>query len=289
MGKTGDGFTAKQVTLGAGTIHYREAGEGEPIVFVHGFGVNGRLWDGAAARLAGSHRCILPDWPLGAAPEAMRDDADLTAPGIARLISEFLAALGLEDVTLVGNDSGGAVCQVLVTEHPDRVGRLVLTNCDCFEKFPPGRFKTMARMLRLPLVPAISSHSMRLRRMRSSPLSFGALTADPIDDELLKEWVYPGIEDRGVRRDGVRFFTSADARITLRAAERLPELRMPALLVWGTADRFFTVDDARRLAALIPDSKLVEVPEARTFLPLDRPELLADEIAAFARAGAAAA
>jgi pimeloyl-ACP methyl ester carboxylesterase len=219
----------------------------------------------------------------------MRDDADLTAPGVARMVSEFLAAHGHEDVTLVGNDSGGAICQVVVTDHPDRIGRLVLTNCDCFEKFPPGRFKTLATMLRLPLVPAISSQSMRLRAMRGSPLSFGALTAEPIDDELLREWVYPGINDRRIRRDGVRFFTSADARVTLRAAERLPELRIPALLVWGTADRFFTVEDAQRLAALIPDSKLVEVPGARTFLPLDRPELLAEEIAAFAGVGAAAA
>ena len=281
MGKLGDGFAQRTVALDAGTIHYREAGAGRPIVFVHGFGVNGLLWEGTASRLSSTHRCIVPDWPLGSHREAMHPDADLTAPGVARLVSAFLAELDLEDVTLVGNDSGGAICQILVTESPDRVGRLVLTNCDCFEKFPPGHFKLISRMLRVPGVPTLFAQSMRLRANRRSPLAYGALTERPIDDELLRAWAYPQIRDRGVRRDGVRFFSSADSADTMRAAERLPDLRIPVLLLWGAADRFFPVGDARRLAELIPDSKLIEVPGGRTFVPLDRPDATAEAIAEF--------
>jgi pimeloyl-ACP methyl ester carboxylesterase len=282
MGETGDGSGGRrQVELSAGTIHYDDRGAGEPLVFVHGFGANGLLWRDTAAALKDGHRCIVPDWPLGAHPEAMREDADLTPPGMARLVAEFIAELGLEDVTLVGNDSGGAVCQILVTEHPERIGRLVLTNCDCFEKFPPGRFKAMATMLKVPGAATVMAQSMRLRANRRSPLAYGALTAKPIDDDLLVAWTEPQIRDAAVRRDGARFMVGSDSRYTMRAAEKLPELKIPGLLVWGAADPFFTAADARRLADLIPDSTLVEIPGAKTFVQLDEPIQVADAIAAF--------
>jgi pimeloyl-ACP methyl ester carboxylesterase len=243
--------------------------------------VNGRLWDGVAARLSGSNRCIVPDWPLGSHPEAMSPSADQTAPGIAALVSEFLEALDLDGVTIVGNDSGGAVSQILVTERPERISRLALTNCDCYEKFPPGHFKAMSKMLRLPGAGTLLAQSMRIGAVRRSPLAYGALSERPIDAELLRAWTRPQIDDAGVRRDGGRFFASADPRLTMRAAERLRELRIPALIVWGDADRFFTIEEARRLAAAIPDSRLVEVPGGKTFLPLDRPAEVADAIDAF--------
>lgn len=282
MGESGDGSSGRRkVELSAGTIHFDDHGTGEPLVFVHGFGANGLLWRDTAAALAGSHRCIVPDWPLGSHPEAMREDADLTPPGMARLISEFIEELGLEDVTLVGNDSGGAVCQILVTEHPGRIARLVLTNCDCFEKFPPGRFKAMATMLKVPGAAAVMAQSMRLRANRRSPLAYGALTAKPIDDDLLIAWTEPQISDAGIRRDGARFMAGADTRYTMRAAEKLPELKMPGLLVWGADDRFFTPEDAQRLAELIPDSKLVQIRGAKTFVQLDEPVQVADAISSF--------
>lgn len=281
MGENRDGFTAGRIELDAGAIHFRERGSGKPVVFVHGFGVNGLLWSETAASLSSEHRCIVPDWPMGSHPEAMRPDADVTPPGVARLISQFLAELELEDVTIVGNDSGGAVSQILVTEHPARIGHLVLTNCDCFEKFPPGHFKLMARLLRLPGAATVMAHSMRLRANRRSPLAYGALSERPIDDELLRAWTEPQIRDRGVRRDGSRFFGAADSRDTMQAAGKLDGLRIPALLAWGTADRFFTIADAKRLAALIPDSTLVEIPGGKTFVPLDRPTEVAGAISRF--------
>ena len=282
MGNGGDGSgRRRRVELSAGTIHYEDHGSGEPLVFVHGFGANGLLWKDTAAALEGSHRCIVPDWPLGSHPEAMRPDADLTPPGLARLISEFIAALELEDVTVIGNDSGGAVCQMLVTEQPERIARLVLTNCDCFEKFPPGRFKAMSKALKVPGMATVMAQSMRLRANRRSPLAYGALTAKPIDDDLLVAWTEPQIHDAGIRRDGARFMAAADTRDTMRAAEKLRDLRIPGLLVWGAADRFFTLEDARRLAGLIPDSRLVEIPGAKTFVQLDEPIQVADVIASF--------
>jgi pimeloyl-ACP methyl ester carboxylesterase len=289
MGTSGDGFARRRVELGAGPINYREIGEGRPIVFVHGFGVDGRLWDGTVAGLAEGHRCIVPDWPLGAHREAMSPSADMTVPGVARLIGEFLAALDLDDVVLVGNDSGGTLCQIHVTTDAPRVGALVLTNTDCFENFPPGHFKLMARLIRLPGVPALFAHSMRLRANRRSPLAYGALTAEPIDDALLRDWSAPQVADRGVRRDAARFFGSADPALTLAAAERFGELRIPTLIAWGTDDRFFPVEYGRRLADAIPGARLVEIEGAKTFVPMDRPEELARAIASFVAAPLATA
>lgn len=281
MGENRDGFTSGRVELEMGAIRYRDRGTGRPIVFVHGFGVDGRLWDSTVASLPDEFRCIVPDLPLGSHTEAMRSGAKVTVPAVVELISQFLAALDLDEVTIVGNDSGGALSQILVTERPERIARLVLTNSDCFEKFPPAHFKPMSRMLRLPGIPAMFAHSMRLRTIRRSPLAYGALSERPIDDELLRSWTEPQVRDRGVRRDGLGFFASADSRDTMRAAERLKELKIPALLVWGAADRFFTIEDGRRLAELIPDSTLIEIPGGRTFLPLDRPGELASAISPF--------
>lgn len=276
-----DGFTARTAELSSGRVHYREAGEGDPIVFVHGFAVNGRLWDGPAARLAETHRCIVPDWPLGSHREAMAPDADLSPPGVARIVAEFLDSLDLEQVTLVGNDSGGAVCQIVVTEHAARVGRLVLTNCDCLEIFPPGSFKLLVKVLKVPGAATLLAQGMRLDANRQSPLAYGALSKRRLGDELLDSWTRPQIEDRGVRRDSRKFGSSMDPRHTLAAAEKLPGLDIPVLLAWGEHDRFFTVEHAERLQALIPGARLIRFEDSLTFVPIDEPDRLAAEISSF--------
>ena len=120
----------KQVQLPQGTIDYRERGTGEPIVFVHGALVNADLWRKVVPALAKDFHCIAPDLPLGSHTRPLPADADLSPNGAAKLIADFIESLGLDNVTLVGNDTGGALCQLVVTRHPQRIGRLVLTNCD---------------------------------------------------------------------------------------------------------------------------------------------------------------
>ena len=281
MSNAGDGFTTQTVELSAGRIHVHEAGDGEPLVFIHGFGVNSRLWTETATALAGERRCILPELPFGSHPEAMRPDADLSPTGAATLIAELLAELGLEDVTIVANDSGGAISQILVTEHPERIARLVLTNCDCLEVFPPGVFKLLAKAIKLPGAGTALANGLRLGPIQRSPLAYGALTKRRLSDELLDSWVRPLIADRGVRRDAVRFFGAVDPKFTLAAAEKLPALRIPVLLAWADEDRFFRIELAERLEALIGDAELVRIPDSLTFVSLDQPQLLAETIAGF--------
>jgi pimeloyl-ACP methyl ester carboxylesterase len=272
------------IELSAGTIHYREYGDpvGEPVVFVHGFAVDGRVWEPVAERLAtGNLRCIVPTWPFGSHLTAMRPDADLAPPAAARLVGAFLEALDLDGVTIVGNDSGGAVTQLLVTTDRSRIGRLVLTNCDCFDKFPPPAFKGMVLTARTPGGFRLLVQALRLRRLRRSQLAFGMLTVSEADDDLLRSFTEPALHDAGVLRDGREFVAGMRPADTRAAAAKLPALTIPALIAWGTADRFFTLADGRRLAATIPESRMVEIADASTFVSLDKPGELADAIAEF--------
>ncbi len=269
----------REIALPAGTIRYREAGEGKPVVFVHGYLVDGRLWDGVVDRLSDRCRCIAPDWPIGAQQVAMNPDADLSPPGIAAIIADFLEALDLEDVTIVGNDSGGAMSQVLVTRHPERVGRLVLTNCDTHENFPPGIFKAMPPIAKLPGGMDLIAAPFRIGALARA--AFRPFARTKIPEDLVASWMAPGLHDPGVKRDAKKVTVGMNKRYTLEAAEKLSESELPILLTWAPGDRYFPMKYAQRLASETPNARIVEIPDAKTFVPLDQPQRLADEIARF--------
>ena len=179
----------REQELSAGSVRFREAGEGEPIVFVHGLLVDGRLWDGVAERLRDRFRCIVPDWPMGSHTLPMKPHADLAPPAMAAHIAELIGALGLERVTVVGNDTGGAVSQMLVAQRPDLVERLVLTNCDTEDNFPPFPFSAMPPLARVPGGFAALTVPFRLGPVRRSV--YGLLSKHPIPGELVDDWLAP--------------------------------------------------------------------------------------------------
>jgi pimeloyl-ACP methyl ester carboxylesterase len=271
------------VTVSQGSIPYREAGSGEPIVFVHGAFVDGRLWRKVVPGLERDFRCILPDLPLGAHSEPMSPDADLSPPGLARLVAEFLEALDLRNVTLVGNDTGGAICQLVATEHPERIGRLVLTNCDAFENFLPPAFRYLQLAARIPGAVFALTQPLRLRALRRTPLTFGWLSKRPVEKELSDSWLRPLLSSRPVRRDTAKLLRGISKRYTLEAATKLASFDRPALIAWAPEDKFFPVDHAERLATIIPDAHLERIDDSYTFVSEDQPERLAELIAAFAR------
>ncbi len=274
---------SKEIELPAGRIRYREAGEGPPVVFVHGFLVDGRLWDGVVDALSDRCRCIAPDWPIAAQQVAMNPDADLSPPGIAAIVDSFLAALELEDVTIVGNDSGGAMSQVLVTRHPERIGRLVLTNCDTHDNFPPGIFKAMPPLAKLPGGMTVLSAPFRIGALARA--AFKPFAKTTIPPNLVASWMKPSLTDPGVKRDAKKVTSGMNKRWTLDAAEKLSESQLPLLLTWAPGDKFFPIRYAEQLAREVPNARLVEIAEAKTFVPLDQPRRVADEIAAFVSAG----
>ncbi len=272
----------KDVSLPQGTIRYRDTGTGPPIVFVHGLLVDGTLWRKVVPRLERDFRCIVPDLPLGSHRLPLKPEADRTPPGIARLLADFIAALDLEDVTLVGNDTGGALCQMVCADHPERIGRLVLTPCDAYENFLPPAFRGLQYAAKVPGLLTAILQGLRIGFIRRSPLGFGMLLKRP-DPDVLEAWSRPALENAAVRRDAVRFLAAIDKRQTLEAAEKLRSFDRPVLLAWAPEDRMFKLKFAERLAADLPDARIERVSDSLTFMPEDQPERLAELIAAFAR------
>ena len=273
----------REAKVPAGTIRYREVGSGPPVVFIHGLLVNGLLWRKVVPELEGSFRCIVPEMPLGSHPVALEEDADLSPTGLGKLIDDFLAALDLSDVTLVANDTGGALSQIYATRHPDRLGRLVLTNCDAYENFLPPAFRPLQWISKVPGGTGMIANSLQV--MRRSPMAFGWLTKRPVDAEVLEAWCRPSIDDREVRRDLGKVLRGIDTRYTIEAADKLGSLEQPVLLAWAPEDRFFKLDFAERLAAAIPNSRLEKIPDSRTFISEDQPQRLAELIGEFAANG----
>ncbi len=269
----------RQLDLPQGTVHVHERGEDGPVlVFVHGLLVDHTLWDDVVERLAPSHRCVALDLPLGAHRTAMAPGADLSPPGLARLVAAALEALDLDDVVLVGNDTGGAICQLVAATHPERLGALVLTDCDAFEHFPPPVLRPLVRLLRTPRLGDALLRAMRLAPVRAAIIAPVARRRDRAREA---RWAAPLVADRAVRRDALKVVAGMDARHTLAAAEALRSFGRPALLLWSPEDRIFPIALAERLAATLPDARLERVPGARSFLPMDAPERVAERIAAF--------
>jgi pimeloyl-ACP methyl ester carboxylesterase len=278
-----------EVTIAQGTIRYSEAGEGPPIVFLHGLLVDGRLWRKVTPLLHDRFRCIVPDLPLGSHTVPMDPGADLSPPGMARIVAGFLEALELEDVTLVANDTGGAIAQITAANHPERIGRLALTNCDAFENFLPPAFRPLQWAARVPGMLTGVMQGMRLTPMRRLPIAYGWLIKRDFRAAPTREWVTPFLSDRAVRRDTVKLLKGIDPKYTFGAAEKLRHFDKPALLAWAVEDRFFKLSYAERLAETIPGATLERIEDSYTFVPEDQPERLAELVGSFARDGARAA
>jgi pimeloyl-ACP methyl ester carboxylesterase len=266
---------------GGRRIAYHDVGSGPPIVFVHGLLVNANLWRKLVPRLADKARCIALDRPLGSHNLPLPGGSETGPPAVANMVADAIEALDLEDVTLVGSDTGGALCQMLVTSRPERVGRLVLASCDYRDNFPPKLFSYFKPAAAVPGLMWALLQPMRLRLPRRSPIAFGWLTKRTIDRDAEDSYVLPSIRDAAARRDARAFIRAADVAQTNAAADRLGDFDRPALIAWSADDRVFPLDDAHRLAADLPNSRLELIDDAYTFSMEDNPDRLATLIANF--------
>jgi pimeloyl-ACP methyl ester carboxylesterase len=274
---------AREIQTPQGAVRVHETGSGEPIVFVHGLLVNANLWRKVVPALSRDFRCVTLDMPLGSHLKPMPKAADLSPYGLASLIDAAIGALGLDKVTLVGNDTGGALSQIVATRHPERIGRLVLTPCDAFDNFPPKLFRVALAPGTIPALVPLVFAPLRMRPPRRLPFAFGWLTKRPIDRDAEDSYVLPPLGDGGVRRDVSKVLRGVDPKYTLEAAEKLRELRAPTLFAWASEDRFFPPDHAERLAKIIPDARVEWIRDSYSFVPEDQPGRLAELIAGFVR------
>ncbi|MDT5351271.1 MAG: hypothetical protein QOH91_4558 [Mycobacterium sp.] len=270
------------IDISAGTIHYEATGpdNGRPVVFVHGYMMGGELWRPVSQRLAGlGLRCIAPTWPLGAHPEPLRPGADRTITGVAKIVADVIDGLGLDDVVLVGNDTGGVVTQLVAVHHPERIGALVLTSCDAFEHFPPPILKPVIAAAKSKTLFRTATQVMRTPAARKR--AYAGLAYHDLDD-LTQAWVRPALADPAIAEDLRQFSLSLRTEVTTGVAARLPEFDKPTLIAWSADDKFFELDDGKRLARIIPNARFEVIDGARTFSMLDRPDRLADLLSTIA-------
>jgi pimeloyl-ACP methyl ester carboxylesterase len=274
-----------EVDVPGGRIRYHDTGTGPPVVFVHGLLVNADLWRKVVPTIAAAgYRCISPDWPLGS-HEIPVPAADLTPTGVADLIADFLVELDLTDVTVVANDTGGALTQVLLTRRPDRIGRVVLTSCDAYEAFFPPVFAVLPKLARIPGSLRPLMEVMRIRAFQRLPIGFGWVAKRPIPPEIADSYLLPSRNSGAIRKDLRRFLKTVHRRYTLEAAAHFSSIEIPVLVAWAREDKLFKYGE--RLAADLPNSTLKFIDDSYTFLSEDQPELLSETILEFTRLHAA--
>ena len=275
--------TERQIDVPAGKLRCFEAGEGEPIVFAHGLLANANLWRKVIPPLSADFRCIALDLPLGSHTTPMPEDADLSMHALADLIADAIEALGLDDVTLVANDTSGALSQVTVTRRPERIGRLVLTPCEYRERIPPALFAYLGPATRFARVGPPLFAPMRMRAPRRLPMAYGWLAKRPIDRQAEDSYVFPAITDSRIVRDVHKVLAGLDKGVLDEAADKLGSFDKPALIAWSREDKFFKPASAEGLANELPNARIEWIDDAYTFAMEDNPERVAELVGAFAR------
>jgi pimeloyl-ACP methyl ester carboxylesterase len=276
----------RTVAVSGGRLDYFERGEGPVLVFSHGWLANANLWRGVVDLLADRFRCLALDLPLGSHRTPMAADADLGPLGVAGLIADAVERLDLEDITLVGNDSGGAYSQIALARHGERlsprVGRLVLTSCETpHDEWPPPPFDGLPSAAADPELLGQLLGALEDPAIRATPLAYGLLLKRP--SEASDSYALPASRDEGVLRDVAKAMAAAATAPVRAAGEHLiASSELPTLLIWSSEDEIFPLAHAERYAAALPNAELVAIDDSFSFTPEDRPDAVAAAIGSFA-------
>jgi pimeloyl-ACP methyl ester carboxylesterase len=270
------------VEVSAGTVEYREAGDpdGPPVVLLHGVLMNDRQWDLTLPLLPPTYRYLLPVLPLGGHRVPMREDADLTMPGMVGIVADFLDALDLTDVTLVITDWGGPI---FLTDmgRDKRVAKMVICPSEAFENFPPGfPGKVTWLVTRSPLTVAIAMRQLRVGWIRRQYLMFGMMAKKVVPQRIVDGWFEAALQDKRIRRDLIKYCRTRFVKAELvRATERMADFHGEVLVLWSH-NPVMPDDHATRLAELT-NGTLRYVDDANVLIMLDAPEQTAREIGDF--------
>jgi pimeloyl-ACP methyl ester carboxylesterase len=273
-----------EIELSAGTIEYEDTGgDGPALVLLHGLAMDGRLWKDVVAELAPEFRCIMPTLPLGSHRVPMRPEADLSLRGMGRLIAEFVERLGLDDVTLCFSDWSGA--QTMVADGLlGRVGALVLVSCETEGNYPPGLAGQAALVsAKLPGGLSMMRRTLLSPRLRQLPMVYGQMSKRGVPDELMHDWLEP-LRRPEIQRDLRKYIgdVKQGKRDMAAATAALPGCETPVLVVWDSEGKMMPNGHGRKLAEDFPNSRLLEIDDSYTLIPIDQPVELARAIRDFA-------
>jgi pimeloyl-ACP methyl ester carboxylesterase len=264
----------RRVETRSGRISYAEAGSGQVALFVHGVLLSKHLWRHQLEGLADIRRCIAVDL-LAHGDTEIGPDQDVSVTANANMLREFLDALKIDQVDLIGNDSGGGIAQIFAALNPDRLRTLTLTNSDVHDNWPPEAFKPFVEMAFGGFLPDTLNTLLADKAVYRSPgaLGPGYERPDDITDQDIEIYLRPHFRSEQRTRDLQRFVAAFDNKHTVAIESKLRQLNAPTLIVWGTDDVYFPVKWAHWLAKTIPGAKPpVELPGARIFFPEERSE-----------------
>jgi pimeloyl-ACP methyl ester carboxylesterase len=265
-------ITTHSVETPSGRISYASAGSGPVALFVHGVVLNKHLWRHQLTELSDLRRCIAADL-LAHGDTEIAPDQDVSVTANAKMLKEMLDVLKIDQVDLVGNDSGGGIAQIFAALNPQRVRTLTLTNCDTHDNWPPEAFKPFVDMVKAGGLRATLNAMLADKTIFRSPGALGLAYERPeiVTDEDIETYLRPLVRTEQRTRDLQRFVVAFDNKHTRVIEPQLRELRAPTLIVWGMDDVYFPVKRAHWLAETIPGAKpLVKLEGARIFFPEER-------------------
>jgi pimeloyl-ACP methyl ester carboxylesterase len=282
MNATKAAVTRHSIQTPSGRINYIERGSGPVALFVHGVLLNGHLWRHQLEGLVDIRRCIAVDL-LAHGDTEIAPDQDVSVTANARMLEEFLEALKIDRVDLVGNDSGSGICQIFAALHPARVRSLALTNGDTHDNWPPEAFKPFLAMSAAGGLRGTLEALLADKSVYRSPQALGPAYENPerVNDETIEAYLRPFLRGAQRTRDLERFLAAFDYCHTLAIEDRLKTVKAPTLIVWGTDDVYFDVKWSHWLAENIPGTRRrVEFEGARIFFPEERWETFNQELRA---------
>jgi pimeloyl-ACP methyl ester carboxylesterase len=274
--------TQHSVQTASGRISYTQQGAGPVALFVHGVLLNGHLWRHQLAHLSTLRRCIAVDL-LAHGDTEIAPDQDVSVTANAKMLKEFLDALNIDQVDLVGNDSGGGIAQIFAALHPQHLRSLTLTNCDAHDNWPPEPFKPFLAMAAAGGLRGTLDAMLSDKSVYRSPQALGPAYEHPerLADDSIERYLRPLVRTETRTRDLQRFLAAFDNQHTLAVEAQLKTLKVPTLIVWGTDDVYFDVKWSHWLADSIPGTRRrVEFKDARIFFPEERWEEFNQELRA---------
>ena len=263
-------------------ITYIEEGEGIPILLIHGTLANGNTWRKIIPSLSQKYRCIAIDLPIGGHSIALNDSIDLSPVGIAKILNEFLQFLNIEKAIIVSNDTGGAYAQIFASLYPQSVEKLVFTNCEVLEVFPPKKFKYLINSVKIPGFTYLLSRTFKIKGLLTSDMMMGLLSNRITNNEIAELYLKSFIENTGVRRNFTNNVQTWSPKYTIEAAHLLKKEKFPVLILWGVDDKkLFPLALGKQLKSIFLNAKLIQIPDSKTCVQEDQPEIMVKEIVNF--------
>ncbi len=254
-------------------LHYRTEGQGQTLLFLHGALANGYTFRKILPALSRHYRCITLHLPLGGHHIPLSRDTDLSPPGIADLIRDFMVSLEIEQAVLIANDTGGAYAQVFAAVYPEMVTSLILSNCEVTDVFPPSRFIYLRYAARIPGFTFLMAGLLAITPWLTHPSVMGELSVTLSNEDLATGYIRSFVKNHEIRKDFAGACRHWHPRHTLKAAKLLENFSKPVLVLWGDMDQqLFPRHQMEKLLKIFPHAEWMTIAQAKTFIQEDAPE-----------------